>query len=63
MYWAKQSSLAPRDGSINNISLPYEELLPRDWTFLNTDGNVQVTSRRATVGGVVQDGTGDWMNG
>ncbi|MBA0693819.1 hypothetical protein Goari_004166 [Gossypium aridum] len=34
MCWAKQSSSAPRDGSVDNIDLPHEQLLPRDWPFL-----------------------------
>ncbi|KAH1121160.1 hypothetical protein J1N35_004320 [Gossypium stocksii] len=60
MCWAKQFSLATRDGSIDNIVLPHEELLPRDWTFLNTNGAIQVTSGRVAAGRVVRDGTGDW---
>ncbi|KAH1106773.1 hypothetical protein J1N35_010541 [Gossypium stocksii] len=63
MCWAKQSSLAPKDGSIGNIGLPHEEFLLRDWTFLNIDGAIQVTSRRAAAGGMVRDGTGDWVIG
>ncbi|MBA0828453.1 hypothetical protein Goarm_013125, partial [Gossypium armourianum] len=49
--------------SIKSYEFSIEEQLTRGWTFLNTDGAVQMESGDATVGRIMCDEKEDWVFG
>ncbi|KAH1038645.1 hypothetical protein J1N35_040388 [Gossypium stocksii] len=61
--WAKYASLDFRNGLSDNIDPLHGESITNDLIFLNTDGVVLRTSRRAVAGGVVRDSNGNWVMG
>ncbi|MBA0711340.1 hypothetical protein Golax_010535 [Gossypium laxum] len=61
--WAKQFLLVFRNELIEGYEFAIEEQLTRGWTFLNTDGVVQMESGDATVGRIMYDEKGDWVFG